>query len=80
MEKNFQKSNTIRTDYLYHKTIYHVTVDRIGFFICLLSHQSFSSSKKQTEIKRAPHPTANFVSGNKSRKVNFPKIQIDLKT
>lgn len=39
-----------------------VTVDRIGFLMCLLNHQSFSSSKKHTEIKRAPHPTANLVS------------------
>lgn len=39
-----------------------VMVDLIGFLMCLDTHQSFSDSKQQTEMRRAPDPTANLFS------------------
>ncbi len=39
-----------------------VTVDLMGFLMCLATHQSFSDSKKHTEMSLAPDPTANLFS------------------
>ena len=39
-------------------------VDRMGFLICLETHQSCSSSKWQTETMRDPLPTANLSSAH----------------
>ena len=42
------------------------TVERVGFLMCLLTHQSFSDSKYQTKMSHALLPMANLFSLDES--------------